>query len=62
MIQEILKKKIIEAIDSPEADVLLDRPTDLSRGDYSSNIAMVLAKKLAEAKKAKFPEKRGFRQ
>ena len=46
MIEEILKNKIREAIDSADTEVLLDRPTDLSRGDYSSNIAMVLAKKL----------------
>jgi len=51
MIQEKLEGLIKQALKSLEIeskDILLEHPADLARGDYSTNVALVLAKKLKE--------------
>ena len=49
MIQEKIKNLINEALDRlkiKKSDFILEHPEDLKNGDYSTNVAMVLAKKL----------------
>jgi len=52
MIRDILKKSIHNALENLSvvgADILLEHPTELSHGDYSTNIAMMLAKELKQS-------------
>jgi arginyl-tRNA synthetase len=49
MIQEKIKnliRKSIKTLETEEVDFVLEHPSDLKMGDYSSNIAMALAKNL----------------
>jgi arginyl-tRNA synthetase len=39
-------KKLIQKLVETDVDFVVEHPADLSHGDYSTNIAMVLAKKL----------------
>jgi arginyl-tRNA synthetase len=50
MIQKILKEYITQALEtlSLEGEVLLEHPTELSHGDFSSNIALSLSKKVGK--------------
>jgi len=51
MIGDILENSLKKALDnlSLEGDISLEHPASLENGDYSSNIAMVLAKKVGES-------------
>lgn len=49
MITEVLKKCIVDALQKlgiEATDIALERPDDFSHGDHSSNIALILAKKI----------------
>jgi len=51
MVSETIEKLILGAlkeIDLPDEKITLEHPADISNGDYSTNIALVLAKKLKE--------------
>jgi len=55
MIGDILEKNIRQALDAlslPSHNISLEHPTDLSHGDYSTNVAMVLAKETKQNPKA----------
>lgn len=56
MIEETLRRLLEEALSelslSLRADIELEFPTDMSHGDYSTNIAMVLAKEAGENPRA----------
>ena len=41
-------KEIIVGLGYPEVDFIVEHPADLANGDYSSNIAMSLGKKLGK--------------
>lgn len=47
---EIAKKlkEVLKDLDTSEVSITISHPTDSSKGDYSTNIAMVLAKKLGK--------------
>lgn len=55
MIQSIIKNLILNTLQElglPQADFVVEHPGDLTHGDYSSNVAMVLSKKVGENPKA----------
>lgn len=54
MVKDILEKSIQNALRSmafDKTDVHLEHPADFAHGDYSTNVAMVLAKELKESPK-----------
>ncbi len=55
MIQDTIKNLILNTLTTlglPQADFVVEHPGDLTHGDYSTNIAMVLSKKVGENPKA----------
>lgn len=51
VIQETIKNLITQALkelDLPQADFVVEHPGDLSHGDYSTNVAMVLSKQAGQ--------------
>jgi arginyl-tRNA synthetase len=43
-ISEIIRHLIISTLDNAEGDFVVEHPADLSKGDYSTNVALVFAK------------------
>lgn len=43
-ISEIIRNLVTSALDNAEGDFVVEHPTDLSKGDYSTNAALVFAK------------------
>ncbi len=51
MVESILRKSIKDALTSlniPEKDIVLEHPTELSHGDFSSNVALVVSKEVGK--------------
>jgi arginyl-tRNA synthetase len=51
VIADTIKNLIIQALqelDLPQADFVVEHPGDITHGDYSTNVAMVLSKKVGE--------------
>jgi len=62
-IKEEIKKLLEGALDKLDVDfesgdIALEHPADLEHGDYSSNIAMVLAKKMGKMPRGVVGEKK----
>ena len=43
-INEIIRNLVTSALDNAEGDFVVEHPADLSKGDYSTNVALVFAK------------------
>lgn len=53
MIRDLIQDEVFQALEALQievnkTDILIDHPADLQFGDYSTNVAMVLAKKLGQ--------------